>query len=66
MTLRSPIRDLFKKMSLGYNPSTRLMPLGHKVSVYGNFLENKIASAGGNDLIVSNHGFGSITNNLTF
>ena len=35
MTLRSPIRNLFQKMSLGHNPSTRLLPLGHIVSVYG-------------------------------
>jgi hypothetical protein len=35
MTLLSPIRDLFQKTSLGHNPSTRLMPLGHKVNVYG-------------------------------
>jgi hypothetical protein len=35
MTLRSAIRDLFQKMYLGHKPSTRLMPLGHKVRVYG-------------------------------
>ncbi len=32
---RCNFRDLFQKMSLVHYPSTRLMPLGHKVSVYG-------------------------------